>query len=225
MGRPKGSKNRPKELPLSLTAVYQPHFEVFTEWESHNRQHQQDALQAIDGEAIGQISMPTGTGKTRVQIAIHVKEMIEMCKRGDRGLFAISAHRLALCSQLMEEMIAVAVAAGLPFDILFIGSSRFSDDKIHARFKNEGFNRLVNQAMTTTQSKDVKNFVLDAKARNQHVLCVSTYHSFDKLSLVDKIDTCTYDEAHTIVSDKEFQDNIEKVKKKNSKELLLHRYP
>ena len=201
------------KLPKSLQKKYTQNFATFDKWMQNNRKHQTKAFLAIQKATIGQISLPTGTGKTRVQIATHISKMIEMTTKNEYGTFVIGAHRLALCSQLLTEMITVAVDAGIPFDILFIGSDRFSDDKVHCKFKNKGFNAYVNEATSTTRSNEVREAVEKAHNRNRHVIAVSTYHSFDKLDALDNVTQCTYDEAHTLVADG-FMENIILVKPK-----------
>ena len=207
------AKTTEVKLPKSLQVEYKPNFSTFDNWLRNNRDHQADAYDIVRKHVIGQVSLPTGTGKTRVQIALHVSKMIEMSKANQTGIFVIGAHRLALCSQLLSELITVAVNAGIPFDIVFIGSHRFSEDKVHCKFKNKGFNSYVNEATSTTQGDEVRLAVEKAQGRKRHVICVSTYHSFDKLNVLDTITQCTYDEAHTLVGD-DFLHNIILVKPK-----------
>ena len=59
-------------LPKSLQVQYKPNFGTFDNWMKNNRDHQNDAFKAIQKATIGQISLPTGTGKTRVQIALFI---------------------------------------------------------------------------------------------------------------------------------------------------------
>ena len=207
------TKTSEQKLPSSLTAVYKPSYDTFDNWLKNNRNHQIKAIDATKKADIGQISLPTGTGKTRVQIALHISKMIEMAKNNQYGVFVIGAHRLALCSQLLTEMITVAVNAGLPFDILFIGSHRFSDDKVHCKFKKKGLNAHIMEATSTTQGQEVIESVQKAHARNRHVIAVSTYHSFDKLNTLAEITQCTYDEAHTLIGE-DFFENINIVRPK-----------
>jgi len=54
--------------------------------------------------------------------------------------------------------------------------------------------------------------VARAKHENRNVIIASTYNSFNRLKELKHIDICTFDEAHTIVSDR-FTNNINKVKK------------
>ena len=44
------------------------------------RPHQIDALSRIKNESIGQVSIPTGTGKTLIQLHIHLQDMMEKSK-------------------------------------------------------------------------------------------------------------------------------------------------
>lgn len=198
--------------PKSVVQVYKQNFNYFDIWRRHHRDHQKEAINSIKGQINGQISTPTGTGKTRIQIDVHVEEMIDMLKHDARGVFAIGAHRLALCTQLLEQFINVSVNSGIPFDILFVGSTRFPEDKIHAEFKNQGFNSYVNRAVSTTLSNEIKGAVKNAKYQKRHLICVSTYHSFDRLEALGKINTCTYDEAHVLVGNDDFSKNLSKVR-------------
>nr|MDO8119011.1 hypothetical protein [Candidatus Sigynarchaeota archaeon] len=73
--------------------------------------------------------LPTGTGKTRVQVHLHAARMIEMCEqpKPENGVFVIAAHRLALCTQLLEDFVKVSVSSGIPFDILYEGRKKFKE--------------------------------------------------------------------------------------------------
>lgn len=198
-------------IPKSLQVEYKPNFGTFDNWMRNNRDHQMKAFDLASSNTIGQISLPTGTGKTRVQVALHVSKMIAMSKSNECGVFVIGAHRLALCSQLLTELIEVSVNAGLPFDILFIGSDRFSEDNVHCKFRKKGFNSYVNNATSTTRSQEISQAVRTAHSKGRHVVVVSTYHSWHKMRLLSSITQATYDEAHTLIGDS-FMENIELIK-------------
>jgi hypothetical protein len=197
-----------ERIPRSLRVQYQPSYRSFDNWSHNHRDHQAEAIRAAQATTRGQIIMPTGTGKTRVQVALHVGKMIEMTKRGEYGIFAVAAHRLALCSQLLTSFIQVAVNAGLPFDILFVGSDHFPEDAIHCQFKHRGFNAYVNNSTSTTTMSVIKEACDRAQTRKRHVVCVSTYHSLDRLACLDHLTMCTYDEAHTIIGNDLFLHNL-----------------
>ena len=198
-------------LPKCLQTVYAPNHGTFLEWAKGHRAHQSEAINSMLTSDTGQVSLPTGTGKTRVQIHVHVEEMIRNTEAGKYGVHVIGAHRLALCNQLLHELVTVVVNAGLPFDILFLGSDHVNDDAIHAEFRDKGLNRHINEATSTTRQDEVKEAYEKAQAKHRHLVVVSTYHSFHKLAVMPHIDICTYDEAHTLVGES-FFDNIVKVK-------------
>ncbi len=200
-------------IPKSLQVQYKANFGTFDNWLRMNRDHQMKAYDIATHNTIGQISLPTGTGKTRVQIALHVSKMIQMSQSNTHGVFVIGAHRLALCSQLLTELIEVVVNAGLPFDILFIGSDRYSEDAVHCKFRKKGLNAYVNNAHSTTRRDEVLNAYQNAQSKQRHLIVVSTYHSWNKLDVLDTITQATYDEAHTLIGDS-FMENITLVKPK-----------
>ena len=198
-------------LPKCLQAEYAPNHGTFLEWAKGHRDHQSGAIASLLTSDIGQVSLPTGTGKTRVQVHVHVEEMIRNTNESKFGVHVIGAHRLALCNQLLHELVTVVANAGLPFDILFLGSDHVNDDAIHAEFRDKGLNRHVNEATSTTRQEEVLLAYQKAQAKHRHLVVVSTYHSFHKLAVIPHIDICTYDEAHTLVGES-FFDNILKVK-------------
>jgi len=200
-------------LPAALQVQYKANYGTFDNWIRMNRDHQMKAYDIATHNTIGQISLPTGTGKTRVQIALHVSKMIRMSHNNETGVFLIGAHRLALCSQLLTEMIEVVVNAGLAFDILFIGSDRYSEDAVHCKFRKKGLNAYVNNATSTTRRDEVATAVKNAHNKGRHVIVVSTYHSWHKMDVLDIITQATYDEAHTLIGDS-FMENIIQVKPK-----------
>lgn len=183
---------------------------VFDNWLSMHREHQAGAHIALMENDRGQVILPTGTGKTRVQISRHVQEMIDLSKSGDIGTFVITAHRLVLCRQLLEQFIDIAINAGLQFDILFVGSSRFPEDNIYSEYVDRNASNL--RSISTTTKSEVRDAQVMAKSAGRHLICVSTYHSFHKLEALDDINVCTYDEAHILVNNTEnFLDNVRQV--------------
>jgi superfamily II DNA or RNA helicase len=209
----------PKRLPKALLSEYRQNFQAYEEFHKKHRDHQKGALFSLEGKSIGQVSLPTGTGKTRVQVDVHIADMIQKTKENKTGVYVIGAHRLALCSQLLHDMVEVAIPCGLNFDILYVGSERFNNDAIRLNLRNNGnvsenlraFNDKISTGLSTTKQDEVLDFVTKSKQNNRHVIAVATYHSFHKLALLNKIDICTYDEAHITLGD-DFSDNISRVK-------------
>ena len=207
-----------KRLPKSLMAEYRQDFSKYENFHSKHRPHQHKALKHLENETIGQITIPTGTGKTRIQVDVHISDMIEKTKNNQTGVYVIGAHRLALCSQLLYDIVEVAIPCGLQFDVLQVNSNTFTNDAIRTQLRKEGkiddnlraFNDLISKGKSTTRQDEVFDFVNTAKANNRHVIIVSTYHSINKLSVLPEIDICTYDEAHITLGEN-FTDNISQV--------------
>jgi superfamily II DNA or RNA helicase len=98
-------KPEPLPPPRSVTAQYTLNTQEYDKFLGLFRQHQIDALNSLVDVKVGQISLPTGTGKTYVQMAVHLNDMIEKTKIGKTGVYVISAHRLILCSQLHQRLV------------------------------------------------------------------------------------------------------------------------
>ena len=207
-----------KRLPKTLLSQYTQDFTKFDDFHNKHRAHQIKALNHLRDETIGQITIPTGTGKTRIQVDVHISDMIDKTKNNQTGVYVIGAHRLALCSQLLYDIVEVAIPCGLQFDVLQLNSNTFTNDAIRTKLRKEGkiddnlraFNDLISKGANTTRQDDVLDFVNKAKANNRHVIIVATYHSFNKLGILPEIDICTYDEAHITLGDN-FTDNISQV--------------
>ena len=178
--------------------------QVFLDWTKNHRAHQVDAILKATGKTIGQICLPTGTGKTRVQIHLHVKDMLGA---STPGVYVITAHRLALCRQLLVELVDLVVKCGIEFDIVFVGSDRFDEDAVYERYMKEGVDKENTDVTTSTSPKEV----LEACTihPNRVKIVVSTYHSLHQLRLLSSINRITYDEAHTIASSRVNEDNFE----------------
>ena len=208
----------PKRLPKTLLSQYKQDFSKFDEFNSKHRPHQINALKHLRDETIGQITIPTGTGKTRIQVDVHISDMIEKTENNQTGIYVIGAHRLALCSQLLYDIVEVAIPCGLQFDVLQVNSNSFTNDAIRTQLRKEGkiddnlraFNDLISKGANTTRQDDVIDFVNNSKANKRHVIIVATYHSINKLAVLSEIDICTYDEAHITLGEN-FTDNIAQV--------------
>ena len=198
---------------------------IFTDFTNSHRTHQKEAIASLETADIGQVSIPTGTGKTRIQIHAHVKDMIEKSDKGETGVYLIAAHRLALCRQLLQELVDLVAAIGLPFDILFVGSDKIDEDALYEKQMINGITKATCYVTATTKQAEVLKAVDDAKKANRHVILVSTYHSIERLALLNRIDIATYDEAHTIASSRQSDDNFESsIKRLQDKGMIKRQY-
>jgi len=162
---------------------------------SNFRKHQTDAFFACKENAKGQIILPTGTGKSMVQIGLHLSDAIDKINESKLGTYVIACHRIMLCKQLIADLISQFIACGIPFDVLFVSSESVSNSDFKLNLRNHN-------VTSTTNPNEIK--IAQTKANNlgRHLLIVSTYHSIDNLQKLSKIDIVTYDEAHeTVTSD------------------------
>src|ERR1035437_11148052 len=100
--------------------MYNNDFVYIDQWCSHLRDHQVKALEALRAADIGQIIIPTGAGKTRIQITLHIQDMIDKSMDNKTGVYVIAAHRVLLRQQLVDEFIDLAVRWGLNFNVLLL---------------------------------------------------------------------------------------------------------
>lgn len=201
---PRAPQPTPRPLPSYISK-----YEAFRKFANGHREHQATAIEASKKAPIGQICIPTGTGKTRIQVHLHVLDMLEKTEKQETGVYVITAHRLALCRQLLNELIDMVAHCHLPFDVLFVGSSRVDEDAVYEKYMMQGISKETTYIKVTTKQTEIKKTVNLARAEGRHTIIVSTYHSMDRLRKLDRIDTVTYDEAHTIASSRQSDDNFE----------------
>jgi len=192
----------------SMSKATTPLTSVYDTFLSNNRLHQSKALEAIDKFNKGQIILPTGTGKTRVQVAMIVRDMIAQANAGTLGTYVIASHRLLLNKQLMDELLDLCLKCGLPVNALYVGSARQDDKEVYDKYFQHNIGDF--RVDYTTSGMDIRNFANETKAVNRHLIVVSTYHSFDNLAYLESIDICAYDEAHN-TTEENFRCNIQEV--------------
>jgi superfamily II DNA or RNA helicase len=196
-------------------------FSYFDEYRKLNREHQNAALTAAQTSATGQINSPCGTGKTRIQICLHVASLIELSIQKKSGITVIASHRLALNRQLCDELVNVIVRCGLSFDILCIGSDRLETKKYYLKYaKQFGYTPETSRHLGSLNQKEIEKFIEQSRILGRHVLVVSTYNSIDRLQNVGVINLMTHDEAHNIVRE-DFTNNINLVKQNVIREYFF----
>lgn len=185
----------------------------FTKWASHHREHQKNAIAALTNATIGQCSIPTGTGKTRVQVHLQVFDMLN--QKSEHGVYVIASHRLALNKQLLNDLVDVAANASVPFDLLFIGADQFNESRLFERFRNKLTKKNV-EVTSTTRGDAIREAYDKAQIRKRNLVIASTYQSCDRMDSLEFIDMMTCDEAHTLVGNS-MLDNLLVIKPKIGK--------
>ena len=137
------------------------------------RPHQQTAVDSLRQNSIGQVIVPTGGGKTLVQI-VDAKKRFEI---NVPRTIVVVAPRLLLANQLCDDYLQHITNA----NVLHVHSG----DTRH--FK-------------TTKAERIKLFVSMCETVREHVIIFTTYHSLHRIVEADiKIDTIYFDEAHNSV--------------------------
>jgi len=174
---------------------------VYQEYLNQNRPHQTAALDALRPNTKGQVIIPTGTGKTRVQVGYLVGDMFEKEQENHKGTYVIASHRLLLNKQLMDEFQDLCIKCHLPINVLYVGSAQHDDKEVYDKYFSQGISAETFKTTFTTRGSEVKAFSDETRAANRHLIVVSTYHSFEKLNSLDAIDVCCYDEAHNTTNE------------------------
>lgn len=195
-----------------------------------HRIHQSQSISSTKEINIGQLTLPTGTGKTRIQLAVHLEELIKLNQEGNTGVFVIVAHRLALCNQLICDFIKLAtIDLNINCDYLYVSSDNFNANRVIKTLKSKHglTNKIARECVkncnfrSTTTKDEIKAIVESSKCLNRHTIIVSTYDSFDRLDVLDNIDVCTFDESHTIPNNAQFVSNITSVKPKIKRQFFF----
>jgi len=137
------------------------------------RPHQQRALDALQTNAIGQIIVPTGGGKTLIAIMDAMRRFSIKVPR----TIVVVAPRILLAEQLSSEYLEHITNA----NVLHVHSGE-------------------TKHFSTTKSERIKLFVDMCQTVREHVIIFTTYNSLSRVmeSGID-VDTIYFDEAHNSV--------------------------
>ena len=123
------------------------------------------------------------------------------------------------------ELVDLVAEIQLPFDILFVGSDKVDEDAIYEEQAINGVSKATTYVTATTSGSEVVTACDNAKKAYRHIIIVSTYHSIMRLKNLNRIDIATYDEAHTIASSRQSEDNFESsIKELESLKIMKRQY-
>ena len=178
------------------------------------RKYQKTAIAQAIKHDIGQIILPTGTGKSVIQ-SVLIEELIENDNRGF-GVYAILTPRILLTNQLMDT--AVRHLAGREIQLMIHTIHSGDPAKLVRPDDDEEYKAWAQQLIgdRSTGKKECMDAIETARREDRPLLICSTYHSSGVLcSALDDSDTCAdqilCDEAHYVIQD-EFYKNIKKLK-------------
>jgi superfamily II DNA or RNA helicase len=175
------------------------------------RQYQIEARDAVVNSDIGQIILPTGTGKSTIQAAV-IESLIQ--SNSGFGIYVILTPRILLTNQLMSTVASDLTASGITtLKALTVHSgvsvSFYEEDEVNDEEKSV-FDFLDNKS--TTDSKTVELEILMAKAHNRPMLICCTYDSIPAMlrgimGAKAQVTQTLCDEAHYI-TEKTNNENI-----------------
>ena len=158
------------------------------------RPHQQEAVNTLRTHSLGQVIVPTGGGKTLIQI---MDAMYRFEIKQPRTIVVV-APRLLLANQLCSEYLEHITNA----NVLHVHSG----DTKH--FK-------------TTKADRIKLFVEMCHTVSEHVIIFTTYHSLHRVVEAKiRIDTIYFDEAHNSVQ-RHFYPPTDELSKKSDRAFFF----
>jgi superfamily II DNA or RNA helicase len=175
--------------------------------------YQLKAVEATDKSKKGIVCMPTGTGKTYVQSAVIVNDIIS--NGGKFGIYVINAPRIMLSYQLLKEVYTFLIGSGVDARYMSVHSGGQTDtddlEKIRddANF-NEGTNIKFAEIENGTSPFLISEFVEKARSENIPVILFSTYNSAERINdaiPTEKISIVMNDESQYLVQE-QFHDII-----------------
>lgn len=177
---------------------------------------QTEAVNAAMATNIGQVILPTGTGKSTVQSRI-IEESIKV--KPGFGIYVIASPRILLTNQLMKNVIEHLAKRGQIARRVTVHSGKdvdFCFDLTKADAEYTAMRKMIRGAIGTkaTNKSSLVKEIEQAKEANVPLVICSTYHSIDIVTSACSdvnIDVVLCDEAHNIVS-LEFFKSIKEIK-------------
>ena len=182
------------------------------------RDYQNEASQAISDNSIGQIIMPTGTGKSLIAINAIYREISTIRDTNRSPCILIMTPRIVLTYQLLGDVINYFKANGTDAQYLNLNSGEFDDDKIKVAMAD--LDLPVRDIPSTTTVRELEHYYDKAVTDGVPFIISSTYQSAPRLAITKiPIHMAIYDEAHNLVIGR----FSTKAKQKVLKKILAHK--
>lgn len=162
------------------------------------RDYQKEASQTIANNTIGQIILPTGTGKSLIAInAIH-NEIETLRATNKSPCILIMTPRIVLTYQLLGDVINYFKDIGTDAQYLNLNSGEFDDDKIKDAMDKLGL--PVRDIPSTTTAREIAFYYDKAVKDGVPFIISSTYQSAHRIAISKvPIHMAIHDEAHNLV--------------------------
>ena len=172
---------------------------------------QTTAVNKMHKNNLGQIILPTGTGKSKIQ-GRYLSETI--AKNSGFGVYVIVTPRILLTNQLMRDVATDLIKDKVQFKRITIHSGK--ETNFDEEFDIDELKLLYSQdSVITTSAKALIQEVHKARNEDVPVLVCSTYHSVDRIEKAlagyCEVNAMLCDESQYIVNE-DFNESISKVK-------------
>ena len=165
------------------------------------RDFQNEAVFSMMDNNIGQIIMPTGTGKSVIQADYVLKEIQQMKKDNIHSpVVLILSPRIVLSYQLLNVVFNHLTHNGISAQYANLSSGDVDEIGEEMRKKLISKGMLPNQIESTTNMGEINKMHADAVKNSIPFIVSATYHSGWMMSeLNSNIDIALYDAAHNMV--------------------------
>jgi superfamily II DNA or RNA helicase len=163
------------------------------------RDYQEEAVKVSLSSNKGIICLPTGSGKTRIQSEILLKDSAK--KKGHR-VYLVLAPRIVLSYQLLKEYFTDFNNAKAKFWYAGLHSGGSVEIREFEEFRDGDIE--FQDIIVTTSSNDIRIEIDKARDLDLPIVIFGTYHSAERASLAmngGAFDCVICDEAHYLVSD------------------------
>jgi len=174
-------------------------------------EHQLECLNASLEAERGIFILPTGSGKTYIQIAIALNNILEKKDNNESGIYVVNVPRILLSYQILKEFFEMTNKFEVPCDYLIVHSGTSIDEAELLKLHNE--NLPWKDIRVTTSTEKIKEEVEFSKKNKRPLIVIQTYHSahltksvLNELNL--PIDVKLNDECQYMVSE-EFSNQID----------------
>ena len=161
------------------------------------RDFQREAVDAMLLNSIGQVLLPTGTGKSVIQAEYCKRYIFE---RNSSPVILIISPRIVLTYQLLNVVFHHLSNAKIDAEYINLSSGDMEDASIKMLDKMEEFDLSSRKTQATTDIREIERAIVKAKESKVPLVISSTYHSAWLLkNLSSKINIILCDEAHNLV--------------------------
>ena len=194
--------------------------------EKSPRQHQIEALEAIEKINEGIIQLPTGSGKTYIQ-SLAIINNLNKAKRWSKKqneipVFVVLGPRIMLCDQLYNEVKTELVQQNIDIQYLIVNSGNLQDKK-DEEWKDLSPTYIYRELTSTTSSVQIREEYEKTKREDVPLIIFSTYDSAERIMDANlPVYMVLADEAHYLVSE-EFSWIAEENKSPEIKQFQAYR--